>query len=47
MEINVYDDKVEVGQAAAEKAAELLRYAIKSYGEATFVAATGPPSLNF
>ena len=41
MEIAVFANKMEMGQAAAVKAAELLRGGIARKGHATFVVATG------
>jgi glucosamine-6-phosphate deaminase len=47
MEIAVFANKIEMGQAAAAKAAELLRDAIARKGHATFVAATGASQFEF
>jgi glucosamine-6-phosphate deaminase len=47
MEKFVFPSKMEMAQAAAEKAAELLRDAIARKGYATFVAATGASQFEF
>ena len=47
MEIAVFAGKVEMGQAAAAKAAELLRDAIARKGHATFATATGASQFEF
>jgi len=47
MEIRVFDTKKEMGKAAAQKAAEILREAIEEKGEAIFVAATGTSQFEF
>jgi len=47
MEIRVFDTKKEMGKAAAQKAAEILREAIEEKGEAIFVAATGTSNVPF
>jgi glucosamine-6-phosphate deaminase len=47
MEIAVFANKIEMGQAAAAKAVELLRDAIARKGHATFVAATGASQFEF
>lgn len=47
MKIRIFDTKEEMGKAAAEKAAEILRAAIKKKGEAVFVAATGASQFEF
>src|SRR6056297_53379 len=47
MEINIYPTKKEMGQAAAQKAAELLKKAIKQKGRARFIAATGASQFDF
>ena len=41
MNIKVYDDKLLLGRAAAEQAAEAIRQAIKVNGQARIIAATG------
>jgi glucosamine-6-phosphate deaminase len=47
MQINRYDFKLTMAQAAAEKAAELLRQTISQQSRATFVAATGASQFEF
>jgi glucosamine-6-phosphate deaminase len=47
MEIQVFKTKAEMGQAAAAKAAGLLKEAIASKGRATFIAATGASQFEF
>ncbi len=47
MNIHVYETKKEMGQAAAEKAAEFLKQAIKEKGKARFIAATGASQFEF
>ncbi len=47
MELFVFPTKSEMAQAAAAKAAELLKAAIADKGHATFVAATGASQLEF
>lgn len=47
MELFVFPTKSEMAQAAAAKAAELLRAAIANKGHATFVAATGASQFEF
>ncbi len=47
MDISVFPDGAEMGQAAAAKAAELLKDAITRKGQATFVAATGASQFDF
>jgi glucosamine-6-phosphate deaminase len=47
MEISVYSSESEMGQAAAGKAATILKRAIADRGHATFVAATGASQFEF
>ena len=47
MEISVFSNKTEVAQAAATRAAELLKDALARQGHATFVAATGVSQYEF
>jgi glucosamine-6-phosphate deaminase len=47
MQMHVFSSKAEMAQAAATKAAELLKDAIVRKGHATFVAATGASQLEF
>jgi glucosamine-6-phosphate deaminase len=47
VKIEVYETKKEMGKAAAEKAAELLKEAIKEKNEAVFVVATGASQFEF
>jgi glucosamine-6-phosphate deaminase len=47
MQMHVFSSKPEMAQAAATKAAELLKDAIVRKGHATFVAATGTSQLEF
>ncbi len=47
MKTEIYETKEEMGKAAAEKAAELLKEAIKEKDEAVFVAATGASQFEF
>lgn len=47
MNIHVHDSTDQMARAAAAKAAELLRQAIRSKGQATFVAATGASQFGF
>src|SRR6266704_2469855 len=47
MVINVYEDKLSLGRAAAEQAAVSLRNAIQSSGRARIVAATGASQFEF
>ena len=47
MEISVFSNKTEVAQAAATRAAELLKDALARRGHATFVAATGVSQYEF
>lgn len=41
MQIHIFDDKISLGQAAADAGAELIRSAIARDGEATIIVATG------
>jgi len=47
MEIRIFETKQEMGKAAAEKAAEILKKTIEEKGKATFVAATGASQFEF
>lgn len=47
MKIGIYKTKEEMGKAAAEKAAQLLRKATKEKGESVFVTATGTSQFEF
>jgi glucosamine-6-phosphate deaminase len=47
MQQRVFSSKREMGQAAAAKAAEILKVAIARQGQATFVAATGASQFEF
>lgn len=47
MHMHVFSTKIEMAQAAANRASELLREAIARYGQATFVAATGASQFEF
>jgi len=47
MQISVFPNKIEMGQAAAARAAELLIDALARQGHATFVAATGVSQYEF
>ena len=47
MELRIFETKKEMGRAAAEEAAQILREAIKEKNEAVFVAATGASQFEF
>ena len=47
MNINIFNTKEKMGKAAAEKAEEILREAIKEKGKAYFIAATGSSQFEF
>ena len=47
MKFEIHSTATELGQAAAEEAAELLRATISAKGQATFVAATGQSQFDF
>src|SRR5438067_6691100 len=47
MVINIYDDKISLGHAAAEQAAVSLRNAIEGRGGARIIAATGASQFEF
>ncbi|MFN7931663.1 MAG: glucosamine-6-phosphate deaminase [Blastocatellia bacterium] len=47
MDIKIYDDKISLGQAAAEQAAIVLRHAITTNGKARIIAATGMSQFEF
>lgn len=47
MKIYILNSKENMGKAAAEKAAEILRKAIKEKGKANFIAATGVSQFEF
>ena len=47
MNIKIFDDKVSLGQAAAEQAAITLRQAIATNGTARIIAATGMSQFEF
>lgn len=47
MKIYILNSKENMGKAAAEKAAEILRKAIKEKGKANFIAATGASQFEF
>ncbi len=47
MKINIFKTKEGMGKAAAEKAAEILKEAIKEKGEANFITATGASQFEF
>jgi glucosamine-6-phosphate deaminase len=47
MELNIFDNKEELGKAAAIKAATLLREAIVKKGKARFIAASGASQFEF
>ena len=47
MDIQVFNTKTEMGQAAAVKAAALLQEAVTRKGQATFIAATGASQFEF
>ncbi|MFX1504403.1 MAG: glucosamine-6-phosphate deaminase [Promethearchaeota archaeon] len=47
VEINIFENKEEMGEAAAVKAAKILRNAIKIQGKAHFIAATGTSQFEF
>lgn len=47
MKVKTFETKKEMGEAAAEEAAEILRSVIKEKGEAVFVAATGASQFEF
>lgn len=47
LEVKIFETKKEMGEAAAKKAAEILKKAIKEKNEAVFVAATGTSQFEF
>ena len=47
MDLNVFDDKVTLGKAAAEQAARAIRNAIHERGQARIIAATAASQLEF
>src|SRR5207237_8424938 len=47
MVIKIYEDKISLGQAAAEQAAISLRSAIQNNGRARIIAATGASQFEF
>lgn len=47
MNIKIFDDKISLGQAAAEQAATALRQAITANGQARIIAATGMSQFEF
>lgn len=47
MDVRVFDSKTELGQAAADRAAEIIARAISERGEACLVAATGASQFEF
>src|SRR5436305_7695139 len=47
MILQILNDPVEVGRAAAERAAELIRSAVAQRGKARIIAATGNSQLHF
>jgi glucosamine-6-phosphate deaminase len=47
MNIQIFDDKISLGQAAAEQAATALRQAIASNGKARIIVATGMSQFEF
>jgi len=47
MELKIFSSKKELGQAAANKAVEILHRAIETNGKATFIAATGASQFEF
>lgn len=47
MNIKIFDDKISLGQAAAEQAATALRQAITTNGQARIIAATGMSQFEF
>lgn len=47
MNIKIFDDKISLGQAAAEQAATALRHAIATNGKARIIAATGMSQFEF
>lgn len=47
MEVKIFNTKQEMGEAAARKAAQILKKAIEEKGEAVFVAATGTSQFEF
>lgn len=47
MKLAVFNTKIEMGQAAAAQAADLLKEAIARQGQATFIAATGASQFEF
>lgn len=47
MKINILDSKEELGEAAAKKAADLLKETIQKKGRVNFVAATGASQFEF
>jgi glucosamine-6-phosphate deaminase len=47
MVIKIYDDKISLGRAAAQKAADSLRTAIQEQGKVRIIAATGASQFEF
>lgn len=47
MVLNVFNDKISLGKAAAQKAADSIRSAIRDRGQARVIAATGTSQLEF
>ena len=47
MDVRVFDSKTELGQAAADRAAEIIARAISERGEACLIAATGASQFEF
>lgn len=47
LHINVYQNRLDMGKAAAEETAKILIDAIKEKGEATFIVATGASQFEF
>jgi len=47
LDVNIFETREELGKAAAEKAAELLKKAIREKNKAIFVAATGASQFEF
>lgn len=47
MNIKIFDDKISLGQAAAEQAASAIRQALATNGQARIIAATGASQFEF
>lgn len=47
MQLRVFDDKISLGNAAAEQAATAIRHAVKDHGQARVVAATAASQKDF